>query len=97
RDRRVRRGDHARRRVPGAAPLPGRPDRGSVTSAAAHVRVGRMPEIDSPSGVQFHLTAGGHDAVVVEVGGGLRRYAVDGVDMVDSYGTDEVCPGGAGQ
>jgi len=56
-----------------------------------------MPEIDSPSGVQFHIAAGGHDAVVVEVGGGLRRYAVDGVDMVDSYGTDEMSPGGCGQ
>jgi aldose 1-epimerase len=56
-----------------------------------------MPEIDSPSGVQFHLASDGQEAVVVEVGGGLRRYTVDGVDVVDPYGTDEICPGGAGQ
>jgi aldose 1-epimerase len=34
---------------------------------------------------------------VVEVGGGLREYAVDGVAVVDPYPAEVVCPRGAGQ
>jgi aldose 1-epimerase len=56
-----------------------------------------MTEIDSPSGEQWEIAAAGHRAVVVEVGGGLREYAVDGTDVVDGYAADEVCPGCAGQ
>jgi aldose 1-epimerase len=48
------------------------------------------------SGQQWTIAANGHEAVVVEVGGGLREYRCDGVDLVDSYTTDEVCPGSAG-
>jgi aldose 1-epimerase len=35
--------------------------------------------------------------VVVEVGGGLRTYSVDGHDVLDGYGADERCPSGRGQ
>ena len=49
-----------------------------------------------PSGTQWTIAAGGHEAVVVEVGGGLRAYRADGVDYLDGYGEDEICPGGAG-
>jgi aldose 1-epimerase len=51
----------------------------------------------SPSGAQWTIAAGGHEAVVVEVGGGLRAYRVNGDDYVDGYGVSEVCVGGAGQ
>src|SRR5512144_687696 len=49
------------------------------------------------SGTQWTIAAGGHEAVLVEVGGGLRRYRVNGVDVVDGFDADEICPGCAGQ
>ena len=49
------------------------------------------------SGTQWTISSAGHEAVVVEVGGGLRTYQVGGVDVVDGFGEDEVCPGCAGQ
>ncbi len=49
------------------------------------------------SGEQWVISSGEHRAVVVEVGGGLRRYTVAGVDVVDGYDADEICPAGAGQ
>jgi aldose 1-epimerase len=50
-----------------------------------------------PSGEQVELAHGAHRAVVVEVGGGLREYTVDGVPVVDGYPADEMCSGGRGQ
>lgn len=49
------------------------------------------------SGAQWTIEADGHRAVLVEVGGTLRSYSVDGVDIVDGFGTDEISPGSAGQ
>lgn len=49
------------------------------------------------TGTQWKIAAGAHEAVVVEVGGGLREYRYDGTDLIDGYGADELCPGGAGQ
>ncbi|RIV37035.1 aldose 1-epimerase family protein [Micromonospora radicis] len=49
------------------------------------------------SGAQWTISAAGHEAVVVEVGGGLRTYRQDGVDLLDGYAPDELCPGSAGQ
>jgi aldose 1-epimerase len=51
----------------------------------------------APSGAQWTIEAAGHRAVVVEVGGGLRAYGVDGRDVVDGYREDELCVGCAGQ
>ncbi|HKD97685.1 MAG TPA: aldose 1-epimerase family protein [Micromonosporaceae bacterium] len=56
-----------------------------------------MTEIDSPSGAQWEIAAAGHRAVVVEVGGGLREYTLNGTAVLDGYAADEVCPGCAGQ
>jgi aldose 1-epimerase len=50
-----------------------------------------------PSGTQWTIEADGHEAVVVEVGGGLRAYRSGGVDDLDGYAEDEMCLGGAGQ
>lgn len=50
-----------------------------------------------PSGAQWTIAADGHEAVVVEVGGGLRAYRAGGFDYVDGYAEDELCVGGAGQ
>jgi len=50
-----------------------------------------------PTGEQFEISHGIHHAVVVEVGGGLRRYAVDGRDVLDGYAVDEEASSGRGQ
>jgi galactose mutarotase-like enzyme len=48
------------------------------------------------SGEQWSISAAGHEAVVVEVGGGLRSYTVDGAPVLDGYGPEDICPGYAG-
>src|SRR6266566_1670014 len=52
---------------------------------------------EAPSGRQFELTAGQQRAVIVEVGGGLREYAVDGQPLLDGYAIDAMADGGRGQ
>jgi aldose 1-epimerase len=51
----------------------------------------------APSGEQVELVFGDQQAVVVEVGGGLRTYAVGGRDVLDGYAADEMCASGRGQ
>ncbi|HSC74342.1 MAG TPA: aldose 1-epimerase family protein [Gaiellaceae bacterium] len=51
----------------------------------------------APSGEQIELVAGGQRVVVVEVGGGIRSYAVDGRALLDGYGAGEMCTSGRGQ
>jgi aldose 1-epimerase len=48
------------------------------------------------SGEQWTIAAAGHEAVIVEIGGGLRTYTVDGVPLLDGYAPEEVCPAYAG-
>ena len=50
-----------------------------------------------PSGDQFEIEFGEQRAVVVEVGGGLRRYSVAGRDVLDGYDDDAMCTSGRGQ
>ncbi|MGZ6825810.1 MAG: aldose 1-epimerase family protein [Mycobacteriales bacterium] len=50
-----------------------------------------------PSGRQHLLRLGDHEAVVTEVGGGLRRYDVAGQEVVDGFVQDALCDGGRGQ
>ncbi len=52
---------------------------------------------ETPSGAQLELTHGDQRVVVVEVGGGLRAYTVDGADVLDGYGAEEICTVGRGQ
>lgn len=49
------------------------------------------------SGAQWTISADGQEAVLVEVGGGLRAYRADGVDYLDGYGENELPAGSAGQ
>jgi aldose 1-epimerase len=56
-----------------------------------------MQQTSPPSGTQWQIESGAHQAVVVEVGGGLRAYRVHGQDILDGYGPEEICPGSAGQ
>ena len=51
----------------------------------------------APSGEQITITAGDQQAVVVEVGGGLRSYSAGGRELVDGYGADEMSSAGRGQ
>jgi aldose 1-epimerase len=53
--------------------------------------------VTPPTGEQFELALGEQRAVVVEVGGGLRTYTVDGRDILDGYGPDEPAASGRGQ
>ena len=55
-----------------------------------------MPS-NSPTGRQFEISFGDQRAWIVEVGGGLRRYRVDGREIVDGYAEDELCRSGRGQ
>jgi aldose 1-epimerase len=48
------------------------------------------------SGTQWIIESAGHRAVIVEVGGGLRSYTVDGQELLDSYAEDEIAPASAG-
>jgi aldose 1-epimerase len=51
----------------------------------------------NPSGAQFEIEFGDQRATVVEVGGGLRTYSVDGRDVIDGYRLDEMSTAGRGQ
>ena len=51
----------------------------------------------SPSGSQYALVSGDQCASVVEVGGGLRTYAVGDRDVLDGYAVDAMCTAGRGQ
>src|SRR6187549_2188718 len=51
----------------------------------------------SPSGEQIELVHGDQRAVVVEVGGGLRRYSAAGRELLDGYAADAQIPSGRGQ
>ena len=51
----------------------------------------------APSGKQVTIVAKDQQAVIVEVGGGLRSYSVGGRELLDGYGADEVSSSGRGQ
>lgn len=50
-----------------------------------------------PSGEQFDIVAGDQRATIVEVGGGLREYEVDGRPVMDPYPADRMADGAHGQ
>jgi len=50
----------------------------------------------APSGEQFELGYGEQRASVVEVGGGIREYAVAGRPVLDPYPLEAMCDGGHG-
>jgi aldose 1-epimerase len=53
--------------------------------------------VPGPSGEQFEIVFGEHRAVVVEIGGGIRTYAVSGRDVLDGYAVGELATSGRGQ
>lgn len=50
-----------------------------------------------PSGRQLAFRHGAWAATVVEVGGGIRELAHDGIPLLDGYGVGEMASGGRGQ
>jgi aldose 1-epimerase len=50
-----------------------------------------------PSGEQWTIRHGDHEAVLVEVGGGVRTYVHRGHDVLAGYPRDARCSGGRGQ
>src|SRR5262245_29396426 len=57
----------------------------------------QSPTMTSPSGRAVHLTSDEYEAVVVEVGAGLRSLTRGGHDVVAGYGPEEMASGGRGQ
>lgn len=55
-----------------------------------------MKHASSPSGQQFEIVHGEQRAVVVEVGGGIRRYDVGGRRVLDPYPRGAICDGAHG-
>lgn len=49
-----------------------------------------------PSGEQFRITSGTHAATIVEVGGGVREYTVDGRPVLQPYPVEVMCDGAHG-
>lgn len=49
-----------------------------------------------PSGEQFEISAGNQKATIVEVGGGVRSYAVGDRPVLESYPAGEICDGAHG-
>jgi aldose 1-epimerase len=49
-----------------------------------------------PSGQQFSIRSGAHAATIVEVGGGVREYTVDGRPVLQPYAVDAMCDGAHG-
>ena len=56
-----------------------------------------MREVGSAAGARWEIVHEGHRAVIVEVGGGLCAYDVDGTPIIDAYDPDDMSPGSAGQ
>jgi aldose 1-epimerase len=56
-----------------------------------------VPAAAPPSGQQIEIRHGRQRAVVVEVGGGLRAYSVDDLDVIDGYPAERMADGGRGQ
>jgi aldose 1-epimerase len=50
----------------------------------------------APSGEQFEIVLGEQRATIVEVGGGVREYAVAGREVLQLYGIGEMCDGAHG-
>jgi len=57
--------------------------------------VGRA--VIAPSGEQIEIIAGDQQAVIVEVGGGLRSYSAGGQELVDGYRVHQMSSSGRGQ
>jgi len=51
----------------------------------------------APSGEQIEIVHGDQRVLIVEVGGGLREYTLDGRNLLDGYGANQMSSSGRGQ
>ncbi|MGA5065221.1 gluconokinase, GntK/IdnK-type [Streptomyces exfoliatus] len=75
------------------APAAGRDEERAVRAVA---RVGPAAS-SSPTGASWRLARGDQSAVVVELGGALREYAVHGRPLLDGFSAGSAVTGGRGQ
>lgn len=66
-------------------------------SEATTASSGQLSEEVLPSGAQYGIQLGALRAVVTEVGAGLRSFSVEGQEVLDTYGPDEMASSGRGQ
>ncbi|MDY6055368.1 aldose 1-epimerase family protein [Micrococcus sp.] len=74
---------------------PGPPPENHPTVAAADPLAGLVGGPEA-TGTQHRLVRGAAEAVVVGLAAALRTYRVDGVDLVEPYGPDQIPPAGNG-
>ena len=53
--------------------------------------------VEPPTGTQFEIRSGDHRVVVVEVGGGLREYELNGQPVLEGFGIEAMPDGARGQ
>lgn len=58
--------------------------------------VASSPPPPAPSGQQWLLRKGSHAATVVEIGGGLRDYTIDGEHVLNGFDLESMCSGARG-
>ncbi|MFI1396381.1 gluconokinase, GntK/IdnK-type [Streptomyces sp. NPDC020681] len=66
-------------------------------AAVHHVPPEETRMTAGPTGEQWQLRHGGQRAVVVQLGGALRHYEVDGRPLLDGFAADSPITGGRGQ
>src|SRR5580765_126282 len=77
--------------------MPNRPGPSPARSRRTTLRREPEAQMFPMSGEQVEIEFGAQRSVVVEVGGGLRSYSIDGRDVLDGYRADEMCTSGRGQ
>ncbi|MFG2872584.1 gluconokinase, GntK/IdnK-type [Streptomyces sp. NPDC048338] len=82
----------------GRAAAVGTPEEGPHAERAPHavVREGSAAPAD-PTGASWRLVRGAQSAEVVQLGGALRCYVVDGRPLLDGFSTGSTITGGRGQ
>jgi aldose 1-epimerase len=55
------------------------------------IMVSHQSAAPPPSGTQYPIHFGDHEAVITEVGAGIRSYVVAGHELLDGYGVGEMC------
>ncbi|MEV6106970.1 gluconokinase, GntK/IdnK-type [Streptomyces sp. NPDC051940] len=74
------------------------PETASAQQPPVHAGVDGGPSAaPGATGAQWRLSRGGHSAVVVELGGALRDYNVNGRPLLDGFAADAAITGGRGQ
>ncbi len=59
--------------------------------------MGKAAAMEHPSGTQYVLQHGDAEAVITEVGGGVRVFRVGDLDVLEPYPLDAMCDGAHGQ